>query len=153
MKFERDALASGGTVVDGFKLDGKFIGVEPIPNYGIFRFEGSEEVQGTFFVIDWKENYYLELISIQGGQVRNGSSSIQLTKIENFYDLAFYLNTPNDFLIFSKPDAYLPFSFAPGILISPNSSLTISLVESVTNLTLVCKPVQPIQLGVIRFQV
>jgi hypothetical protein len=147
MNLVREGLASGSTVIDGYKVDGRFVPVDAIPQYQIFEFQGHEEnstTQFSFVVGD----YDLELVSVYGGYIVGANQEIYLTDFRCQLPAKVAVNYPENLVFssnFGKP--LLPFSFPKGILLPAKSKCLINFSSSCSFLRLVTLPVLPIVIG------
>lgn len=136
MNFGASVVTSGNTVLQGFSLDGKFSNVEPTPNYVLFQWLNSDGNQNSKFILNWDEDFYLELVSINGGS--NNS-------IGNWES---YLNIPNNSNFFIWQSSFqnmpFPYNFPKGTLINPNSRNLINLNNSTSWLNIIARPISPI---------
>jgi hypothetical protein len=152
MNLVREGLASGNTVIDGFKADGRFVPSDAIPQYQVFEFQGHEELQSTqfSFVVG---DYDLELVSIYGGYVVGSISPATLVELRCQLPPKTFINYPEN-IIFSSNfgNPLLPFSFPKGILLPAKSRCFLALSSSVSFLRLTTLPVLPILIGNILIQ-
>lgn len=152
MNLVREGLASGNTVIDGFKLDGRFTPSDAIPQYQVFEFQGHEELQSTqfSFVVG---DYDLELVSLYGGYVLGSIQAVNLNEFRCQLPAKTVINYPENAVFssnFGQP--LLPFSFPKGILLPTKSRCFISLSGSVSFLRLITLPALPVLTGNILIQ-
>jgi hypothetical protein len=145
MQFDRATIVSGSQAVAGFTQDGQFMGVEPISNYFVF------ELRNTLspfidFVLDWPEDFYLELKSVFAGIA--GQPARTLTAIVQTISNTTFTNLE----VFKSGYAALPLpvTFADGILLLPRSRTQFTLSGTVNSVHVVCKPCQPIVRGLLQ---
>lgn len=140
MDFTRDAIVSGSQSVLGFKQDGQFLGIEPASNYIVFELRNTVS-PFTQCVLNWNEDFYLELralfAGIAGQGARNLTSITQTLSDSQFTNLEIFEMAPAGGLA-------LPAAFNQGILILPRSKTTFVLSGTVHSIDVVCQPCQPI---------
>jgi hypothetical protein len=152
MSVVREGLASGNTVIDGFKIDGRFVPSDAIPGYLVFEFQGHEEnvVQNGAFVVG---DYDLELVSIYGNNIVNSAQEVSINNFRCQIPAKVATNYPENLVFnsnFQKPQ--LPYSFPKGILLPARSRCTIDLSSGCSYLRLVVLPVLPTVIGNIIIQ-
>jgi hypothetical protein len=152
MNLVKEGLASGAVVIDGFKLDGRFIPSDAIPQYQIFEFQGHEEqgIQVGAFVVG---DYDLELVSIYGNYIVGSQQDLSIGNFRCQLPARVVTNYPENLVFnsnFGKPP--LPFSFSKGILLPAKSKCTIELTGTCSYLRLVTLPVLPVVIGNIIVQ-
>ncbi|NJL43615.1 MAG: hypothetical protein HC935_10735 [Pseudanabaena sp. SU_2_4] len=147
MQFDRAAIVSGSQTVAGFTQEGQFLGVQPANNYIMFELRNTVS-PFTNFVLNWQENFYLELKSIFAGiagQPARNLTSIVQTIIDTTFPTALEVMEMNP-----TPVLALPATFNEGILILPRSRTQFTLSGTVTSVDVVCQPCMPIVRGLVQ---
>jgi hypothetical protein len=144
MQFDRAAIASGSQSVAGFTQDSQFLGVQPANNYILFELRNTVS-PFTNFVLNWQEDFYLELKSIFAGIT--GQPARTLTSIIQTITDATFATALEVMELAPTPALELPATFNGGILILPRSRTQFTLSDTVNSVDVVCKPCMPIVRG------